>query len=551
MPIAFKEWAVTVRALAEGEQLVTLRKGGIREPDKHFALEHERFFLYPTFDHQREDLVRESHQPELRRALEEGVWREGEPPMHALTLDGEIPQPDRVRIRAWAEVAGHWTITDPRAVDALSPFYVWTPDYAEKRLAWKRRHPLHVLLLRTYRIPRPVTVKVRDEYGGCRSWLEITRDLPFEGTPVLSDDEFERASEEIAAIVAGERAGPRCVRAGATVAGLVCVAWLETVTATFLARHERATPTTPRACSTRSSTRARLEGAVPARGRRVTVVLHRSAAQLDAAQPWCPLERRLTAPAARRYVVGWAGAQTLHVLAPRMLASARLERGGLARDAELAPAALLARRVVGPTTAACRRRPAGASAPAAALGVARRGRGAVLLRPGRARAPGDRAPPARGRAPRVPAGLRDAALLGGTVFDLLAREQGPRPRCGSPAASTRRARARAARRSAGARSFTPRAPGARTSRGSPASEGPARARRRRAAVEDSRAACGARARDEHVARAGGEEVRHVEARAAPRMLGMPSSSSNPWISSASAWLRARATLTSGPSAYSG
>ena len=46
-------------------------------------------------------------------------------------------------------------------VDALSPFYVWTPDYAEKRLAWKRRHPLHVLLLRTYRIPRPVTVKVR------------------------------------------------------------------------------------------------------------------------------------------------------------------------------------------------------------------------------------------------------------------------------------------------------------------------------------------------------------------------------------------------------
>jgi hypothetical protein len=58
-----------------------------------------------------------------------------------------------------------------------------------------------VLLLRTYRIPRPVTVRVRDDYGGCRSWLEITRDLPFEGTPVLSDEEFERASEEINAIV--------------------------------------------------------------------------------------------------------------------------------------------------------------------------------------------------------------------------------------------------------------------------------------------------------------------------------------------------------------
>ena len=72
MPIAFKEWAVTVRALAEGEQLITLRKGGVREERKPFEFEHDRFFLYPTFEHQRNDVVRASHQPELRRALEEG-----------------------------------------------------------------------------------------------------------------------------------------------------------------------------------------------------------------------------------------------------------------------------------------------------------------------------------------------------------------------------------------------------------------------------------------------------------------------------------------------
>jgi hypothetical protein len=200
MPIALKEWAVTVRALAEGEQLVTLRKGGIRETGKHFEIDHDRFFLYPTFDHQRNDLVRASHLPELGRALEEGVWPGGEPPADALTRDGGIPQPDRVRVRAWAEVAASYLVTDPRCVDALSPYYVWTTDYAEKRLAWKRRHPLHVIVLRTYRIPRPVTVRVRDDYGGCRSWVEIQRALPFEGTPVLSDEEFERAAEEIEAI---------------------------------------------------------------------------------------------------------------------------------------------------------------------------------------------------------------------------------------------------------------------------------------------------------------------------------------------------------------
>jgi hypothetical protein len=43
-------------------------------------------------------------------------------------------------------------------------------------------------------------VKVREEYLGCHSWLELQRELPFEGTPVLSDDEFERASEEIETI---------------------------------------------------------------------------------------------------------------------------------------------------------------------------------------------------------------------------------------------------------------------------------------------------------------------------------------------------------------
>ncbi|MGI8558609.1 MAG: DUF1802 family protein [Solirubrobacteraceae bacterium] len=203
MPIAFKEWAVTVRALAEGEQFLTRRKCWIRDTNKHFLVEHQRSVLYPTFDHQRADLVRESHQPELRRALEEGVWADGEPTLAQLSRNPEQTPPDRVRIRAWAEVAGQYTITDPRTVDALSPFYVWTPDYAEKRLEWKRRHPLHVLLLRTYRIPRPVTVKVRDEYGGCRSWLELQRELPFEGTPVLSDEEFDRAAEEIEGIALG------------------------------------------------------------------------------------------------------------------------------------------------------------------------------------------------------------------------------------------------------------------------------------------------------------------------------------------------------------
>src|ERR1700751_3361703 len=201
MPIAFREWAGTARALAEGEQLVTLRKGVLPRDGKPFRLPHELFFLYPTSEDQPGALVRESHQPELRRALEEGVWSDGEPALQTFVSGAPVQQPDRVRIRAWAEVTGHFTVLDPRCVDALSPFYVWSTDYAEKRLRWRGgRQPLHVLLLRTYRIPRPVTVKVKDEYTGPSAWIELQRELPFEGTPVLSDPEFERASEKIRAI---------------------------------------------------------------------------------------------------------------------------------------------------------------------------------------------------------------------------------------------------------------------------------------------------------------------------------------------------------------
>ena len=61
----------------------------------------------------RGDLVRESHQPELRRALEEGVWSDGEPPLHTFASGAPLQQPDRVRIRAWAEVTGHFTVARP------------------------------------------------------------------------------------------------------------------------------------------------------------------------------------------------------------------------------------------------------------------------------------------------------------------------------------------------------------------------------------------------------------------------------------------------------
>ena len=57
---ALKEWAVITQALDRGDQLLILRKGGIKEQKKQFVLEKEDFLLYPTYEHQRQDLLKDS-----------------------------------------------------------------------------------------------------------------------------------------------------------------------------------------------------------------------------------------------------------------------------------------------------------------------------------------------------------------------------------------------------------------------------------------------------------------------------------------------------------
>src|SRR6267143_5866898 len=57
MRIAFKEWAIVVDALGRGEQIIILRKGGIREDQGGFKMDHSQFLLFPTLFHQQRESV--------------------------------------------------------------------------------------------------------------------------------------------------------------------------------------------------------------------------------------------------------------------------------------------------------------------------------------------------------------------------------------------------------------------------------------------------------------------------------------------------------------
>jgi hypothetical protein len=173
--------------------------------------------------------------------------------------------------------------------------------------------------------------------------------------------------------------------------------------------------------------RARLERLLEVELGELSVVLHTSPALLDAAQPWLPVQRRLTAPAARRYVVGWAAERELHVLAPRLLAQRASNVEGSLEMLMLAPSALLARRAVAA-------RHTGFPPPLGPRRLARWMRGAWFLEGAAQWLSGQtqHVRPAvtrrlhEGRQPEFPPGRADALLLGGTIFDLVAREEGER-----------------------------------------------------------------------------------------------------------------------------
>ena len=195
--------------------------------------------------------------------------------------------------------------------------------------------------------------------------------------------------------------------------------WLESESEHFVARHSDVDAGAALSVLTQlERTRERLDALLPDVPSGVAVVLHGSTAQLHAAQPLLPLAVRLTAPASRRYLVGWPGAAAVHVLAPRVLEERASGVRGSREMLLLSPAALYAQLAVRSSNPRLRRRRALRFA-WLLFGAAQYLSGQTAhARPAIARRLRE------GGRPAFPPALRDAHLLGGTVLDLLGREEG-------------------------------------------------------------------------------------------------------------------------------
>lgn len=176
---ALKEWSVAVDALVQGQMILLLRKGGIREVGKQFQVPYRQVWLYPTYEHQKPHLLKPNWSKQVVSV---------DPGWH-LT---------QVPLLAWAEISHVWTVDTLDAVNTLLQFHIWNEQFVAERFRWKPKLPLHLLLLRVHCLTSSIYINWQPAYGGCRSWLTLETALETTpSVPVLNEQTFAQRVQHI------------------------------------------------------------------------------------------------------------------------------------------------------------------------------------------------------------------------------------------------------------------------------------------------------------------------------------------------------------------
>jgi hypothetical protein len=179
LKFAFKEWAVICKALSAGRQALIVRKGGIAEEGGEFRLEHTRFWLLPTYLHQQRSGVK----PEAASLLRE--------------VEADRPPTAIIRLSHFAEVTGVYHLHDMVGALRIRHLHLWSDETVHARFAY-RQPGLFVMPMRIYQAAQAFEIPDSPTYAGCRSWVELERELPTTAaTPVLSDASFQDLIREL------------------------------------------------------------------------------------------------------------------------------------------------------------------------------------------------------------------------------------------------------------------------------------------------------------------------------------------------------------------
>lgn len=210
--IALKEWAIICKALEDGKQILLLRKGGIMEYRKGFEVKHNEFLLYPTFEHQSLESIKSEYKEKLKEILEEqNKYTRKE--IDKNNKNSDINNTNIIKL--FAKVEDVIEISDKVTLSKLRDYHIWSDEYVMMRMNYNPSKPMSVLLLRIYKIKKPLIIDINDKWSGCKSWIDIEKDVNIQNSheveilgnekalidPVINDDIFYESVNKIRKVI--------------------------------------------------------------------------------------------------------------------------------------------------------------------------------------------------------------------------------------------------------------------------------------------------------------------------------------------------------------
>jgi len=115
--------------------------------------------LYPTLEHQSREYLQQDYLQEIELLLKNNGPNFVQDKINTITI--------------LARIEGMQEFNDETKLSKLEKYHIWNEKYVNMRMSYNPKKPMNALLLRIYKLPEPISVKVNPEWAGCKSWINI------------------------------------------------------------------------------------------------------------------------------------------------------------------------------------------------------------------------------------------------------------------------------------------------------------------------------------------------------------------------------------------
>lgn len=169
-----REWQSVCDAIAAGQTQLLIRKGGIADGRAGFELKKSFFGLLPTLFHQVKNAQPDADTPNFTPP---------EPP---------------TTISLICQLVEAFVVPSLTDLAPLAGLHTYGVEQLAARQNYKTERPLHLILVRPFRLKSPIELPAGSLKASCKSWVDVSLEKPMGGIePVIEMSTTERAIESL------------------------------------------------------------------------------------------------------------------------------------------------------------------------------------------------------------------------------------------------------------------------------------------------------------------------------------------------------------------